>query len=316
MSVSVLLQDRVFSVPKFALVQTCDKFLQSPCAQPYHIRSSVSSSALTTFLTGLTGSPFAITNENAADLSRLCDEFGCQGLAAKVSVFDASPERRIFLLERELAVHKAEIQELREMLSSIAALPDALEHLRTELSAQIDSRASPLQAEVAQLKSELGTAVRERRSSLSDRPPVIRDRIPPPQPVLGTRLAGEFRVRHIASGRFLAASGSPRGVLTYVMEFGPQGDVFKAEGGDDWTRVIGKDGLVWFVASGTSPSAFGLAERRSADKFCLFHFLDGFIGDRQVNDRVMTLGKDSVALFKMKAAELRQDQQFELVIVS
>lgn len=132
------------------------------------------------------------------------------------------------------------------------------------------------------------------------------------------RLAGTFRVRHAATGRFLAAMSRKWESLNFGLEFAPvgqAGDFFKAESDSEWTRVIGKDDLVWFVLKSGVPSEFGLnswTDRTSL--YCQFQLRDGYICDHQRNDRVMTIEQDGRAWFKDKKQDLFEAQQFEIII--
>jgi hypothetical protein len=142
---------------------------------------------------------------------------------------------------------------------------------------------------------------------------------PPPQPVREVNTAyrlprfnGQFRVRHIASGRWLAVTAQKWEDLHCVLEFKETGSVFLAESDGEWTRIVWKGNLVWFHLKSSCPSQLGLNEwTDKSSSFCQFTFRDGYIHDRQVSSRVMTVGTDGRTWGKEKTGS--SDQQFELI---
>jgi hypothetical protein len=131
----------------------------------------------------------------------------------------------------------------------------------------------------------------------------------------GKELVGEFRVRHVATGKFLAAGSTSWGTLTLGFEFADNGDFFKAESsGVEWTRVIGKDDLVWFALKAGIPSEFGLdrwSDRTSV--FCLFKYRNGYIMDRQ-RERVLTFGNDGRPWLDEQKPGDDPSQKFEIIL--
>jgi hypothetical protein len=138
-------------------------------------------------------------------------------------------------------------------------------------------------------------------------------KVPPVR--LGEALSGEFRIRHVSSKKYLAAGTASWGTLTLGFEFTDKGDLFKAETADSqWTRVIGKDGLVWFALKSGSPSEFGL--HRWSDvtsSFCLFKYRNGHILDAQ-KERVLTVGSDGRPWLVDVKPEDDGSQKFEILM--
>jgi hypothetical protein len=188
--------------------------------------------------------------------------------------------------------------------------------LRSELSSQIAAQSSSLQAELAQLKREFRAVLPRLNSIVGDAPLPAPVRPLPAPARLETRLAGKFRVRHIASGRFLGLMTSRVDDLESGLEFDPVGEVFRAETDSDWTRVSSVNGLVWFVRYNRPGSEFGLKKPSFQGPFCEFQFRDRYIGDHQVESRVMTVSQDWRAYFKIEASTPTPDQQFEIVVES
>jgi hypothetical protein len=144
--------------------------------------------------------------------------------------------------------------------------------------------------------------------------PMAAPKPPPIKSCCRTRLFGDFQIRHIATGKYLAVTEEPWDSLACTLEFKDAGTVFHAESDGEWTRIVWKDDLFWFLLEAHIPSHLGLnkaSDRSSA--YCLFKFVDGYIYDRQLPDRVLSVGKDGRA-WGLRKTQGSPEQQFELIV--
>jgi hypothetical protein len=122
-------------------------------------------------------------------------------------------------------------------------------------------------------------------------------------------LSGHFRVRHIATGKFLAEK-SGEGVSLCFSEIG---EVFQAEKEREWTRVLNRMGKVWFAVSMDEISQFQLREEEAKSAtYCQFSFVDGRIIDRQGKRFLTVLENGEVRLQRERESD--EKQTFEIIV--
>jgi hypothetical protein len=105
------------------------------------------------------------------------------------------------------------------------------------------------------------------------------------------------------------------GTLKFGFEFSERGDLFEAESSNaEWTRVIGKDGLVRFTLRSVTPSEFGLHPwPNKTAPHCLFKYQNGYILDCQ-KKRVLTFGNDGKPWLDEQKSGDDPNQKFEIIL--
>jgi hypothetical protein len=111
-------------------------------ATPYALKSSVSVADFRQFISALEGGAVAITKENVGGLSLLCDEFGFEELAAKLSEFrrlpafkdvpttkDTEARLRLSALEEQMAEQALALVLLQGELSRLSRVQEVT-HMR------------------------------------------------------------------------------------------------------------------------------------------------------------------------------------------
>jgi hypothetical protein len=159
------LTQRISVIP---LVSKCRQFIATPaliCA-PYHIKSSVSVEVFRAFVATLEGNAADITEGNYTGLSQLCQEFGFDGLHAKLSAFQPSARftealRCISELENRVKVNDDQIAVLQKELSSQRESHEqALQRFETEIAKlkevvnELPARVDRAEVDMARVASE------------------------------------------------------------------------------------------------------------------------------------------------------------------
>jgi hypothetical protein len=171
-SVSLIHPEATLTVPIVQAITKCALFQKNVAlaASPYRVQSSISLSIFQQFVSALEGKAMKITNTNFRELERLCEEFGFDELAAKLSKFLPSKE-----------LHEAEDSNARERIAaleekteqsghSIAILQNELKFLTTDfgrLAGEVSALRSAvvgietLSGEVSCLKTQIEKILRD-----------------------------------------------------------------------------------------------------------------------------------------------------------
>jgi hypothetical protein len=121
------------------LMQKCTLFKNrlALLAAPYTIHSAVTQDVFNQFVDSLEDKTLQITNTNFTGLSRLCDEFGNEDLAAKLSQFHQSPDfldlSGIENIEVGRVISDAFLKIIQQLLLKIEAVNDHLSALEDQL---------------------------------------------------------------------------------------------------------------------------------------------------------------------------------------
>jgi hypothetical protein len=171
----------ILAVP---LITKCRQFIANPSLilAPSHITSATSFDAFQAFVETLEGHAAYVTDGNYTGLSRLCQEFGFEGLNAQRSAFHPSAGfaealRCISEVEKRVKVDEGQIAELQSELSSqrkshkqalrrfeakVAKLKDVIHALPARVGrAEADiARAATEVAQVGQLRADVAALKR------------------------------------------------------------------------------------------------------------------------------------------------------------
>jgi hypothetical protein len=121
-SVILVHSDETFTVPAVQAISKCDLFQKNPAltALPYRVQSPVTLSVFQEFVSELEGNSVNITDTNLTALQLLCEEFGFDEFAAKLSdFFERSPKQLNLRSEIELGI-QARMVSTEEISGSIS----------------------------------------------------------------------------------------------------------------------------------------------------------------------------------------------------
>jgi hypothetical protein len=103
---SLVHPEQTLTVPLPQATTKCTVFQKNPTLleAPYSLRSKVPLTLFRQFVSALEGNAIEITSANFSGLSRLCEEFGFEGLRAKLSKSPPAQETAAEVVEVELCL--------------------------------------------------------------------------------------------------------------------------------------------------------------------------------------------------------------------
>jgi hypothetical protein len=124
-SVMLVHPEERLTVPVLKAINKCSLFQKNPAllAAPYRAKASVTLPVFRDFVSELEGNGVTVTDTNFAGLRRLCEEFGFDEFAVKLSKFrpsqglngaeDAEARGRIAALEEQVDQHSPPLRRCR-----------------------------------------------------------------------------------------------------------------------------------------------------------------------------------------------------------